>query len=1086
MARSRLFSRWLLVAFIMVIASTLALQPVFAISLPANFTETLVASGISNPTAFAFTPDGRLFVLQQNGQVRIITNPGTSPTLLAASALSLTVDPSGERGLLGIAFDPNFTTNRYVYLYYTVPGSPARNRISRFTETAALSNMLGSEVVLVNLDNLSGATNHNGGAMHFGTDGLLYVAVGENANASYAQSLANRHGKILRYDTTAYITNPANLIPSSNSMAITGLGTPTGDNRAIIMAGLRNPYTFDFHRTNGTMYINDVGAGTWEEINLGLTGRNFGWPTTEGEFTASSFPNFTNPLYAYPHNSGLPAPTGCAITGGTFYDPITNKFPAEYVNDYFFADYCSSWIYRYDTASDTVVSFATGLSTGAPVDLEVATNGDLYYLARNDGGRVRRISYSGATPSITQQPVNQSVSVGNMASFSCGASGATPLSFQWQRNNTNITGATSPTYAFTTVIADNNATYRCVVTNAFGNATSNNATLTVLENQPPVPTITSPINDDTYDGGQLFTFSGTATDSEDGSLPASAFSWKIDFHHDVHTHPKLLPTSGITSGDFTIDTEGHTDTNVWYRVTLTVTDSDGASQSTYVDIFPNIVQLTVTANIVGAAGTVDGQPVTFPHTFSSVVGIVRSIGVATPQTISTTIYTFSSWSDVGTSTHNITTPGTNTTYTATLTSAGTPLPTSTATATQTATRTLTRTNTLQPAQIIVSITSFNITEGGISVTYNVRLNRTPAVGEQVVITPTFNTSQLSYNPLQRTLDTSNYSAGRNFTVTAVNDTVFEPTTFITVTHRSTSNSPASAFNNLNGPSISVQVFDNDVAAIATATRTQTPTATRTNTATATRTNTPIATATRTQTPTATRTNTATATRTNTPIVTATHTQTATESSQCGGNGQPPCPVTSTPTATPTTTPTATRTNTQASLPSILINVSSITLSENGGTVTYIIRLSRAPAANEQVTIATQVTVNGQVVLSPTSRILGASNYSSGRTIIVSAVNDTLVEGVHSLAITHRSTSNQAGSQYNNLTGSMIPVTINDNDTAPMSTATATMTVTASSTATATPTATATSTAMATATRTTTATRTPTPLPACGGENLPPC
>ena len=132
----------------------------------------------------AVSPDGRIFVCQQGGKLRVIKNG----VLLATAFVTLTVDSNGERGLLGVAFDPNFVTNQYVYVYYTVPGATAHNRLSRFTANGDVA-VAGSELILLELNNLSSATNHNGGALHFGLDGKIYIAVGENANPANAQTL---------------------------------------------------------------------------------------------------------------------------------------------------------------------------------------------------------------------------------------------------------------------------------------------------------------------------------------------------------------------------------------------------------------------------------------------------------------------------------------------------------------------------------------------------------------------------------------------------------------------------------------------------------------------------------------------------------------------------------------------------------------------------------------------------------------------------------------------------------------------------------------------------------------------------------
>src|SRR5687767_2129522 len=162
---------------ILLLCSALALHvTLIAATIPAGFTETLVASGLSSPTAMQFAPDGRLFVCEQGGRLRVITSAGV---LLTTPFLTLSVNSAGERGLLGVAFDPSFSTNPYVYVYYTVPDTqttpavPAHNRISRFTANGNVA-VAGSEVVLLELDNLSTATNHNGGALAFGADGKLY------------------------------------------------------------------------------------------------------------------------------------------------------------------------------------------------------------------------------------------------------------------------------------------------------------------------------------------------------------------------------------------------------------------------------------------------------------------------------------------------------------------------------------------------------------------------------------------------------------------------------------------------------------------------------------------------------------------------------------------------------------------------------------------------------------------------------------------------------------------------------------------------------------------------------------------------
>ena len=291
---------------VLVAAALLPPLPAAAATLPTGFTETRIATGISNPTAMAIAPDGRLFVAQQGGQLRVIKDGA----LLATPFVTLTVNSSGERGLLGVAFDPDFATNQRVYVYYTATTPNIHNRVSRFTANGDVA-QAGSEVVLLDLNPLSSATNHNGGAMHFGPDGKLYIAVGENANGANSQTLANLLGKMLRI-------NADGTIPTDNPF----YNQATGNNRAIWALGLRNPFTFAFQPGTGRMFINDVGQNTWEEINDGLAGANYGWPQTEGPTTT---PGHTSPLFSYGHGTGTTV--GCAITGGAFYNPGTGSSP---------------------------------------------------------------------------------------------------------------------------------------------------------------------------------------------------------------------------------------------------------------------------------------------------------------------------------------------------------------------------------------------------------------------------------------------------------------------------------------------------------------------------------------------------------------------------------------------------------------------------------------------------------------------------------------------------------------------------------------------------------------------------------------
>ncbi len=333
-----------------------------------------MATNLANATAMEFAPDGRLFVCEQDGALRIVEQGRLLPTPF----VRLQVDSAGERGLLGVALDPGFASNQYVYVYYTAVSPTVHNRVSRFTAAGNIADPT-SEQVLLELEPLT-STSHNGGAIHFGPDGALYVAVGENSGPANSQSLENRLGKILRIRSDGSI-------PADNPF----FHQATGANRAIWALGLRNPFTFAFDQLTGQMLINDVGEGLFEEVNRGVAGGNYGWPACEGR-CLSPTGEFLDPIFQYGHD------TGAAITGGAFYRPDVSQFPAGFAGQYFFADVARGWIRSLDLTTGQVTVFATDLA--GPVDLKVSREGMLYYLSRGDGSSVRRISYLAGEPRL--------------------------------------------------------------------------------------------------------------------------------------------------------------------------------------------------------------------------------------------------------------------------------------------------------------------------------------------------------------------------------------------------------------------------------------------------------------------------------------------------------------------------------------------------------------------------------------------------------------------------------------------------------------------------------------------------------------
>ena len=626
--------------------------PATANTLEPGFVETLVASSpqFRAPDAMKFSPDGRLFVLEQNrGAVRIVKNG----VMLATPLIVVPVQTGGSRGLLGIAFHPNFTTNGFFYLTYTTnEGGYVHNRLSRFTAVGDTADP-ASEVVLMDLGDLQDKTMHYGGDINFGPDGKLYMSVGDRLLLSAAQRLDNTWGKMLRL-------NPDGSIPTTNPF----YSVTTGANRAIWALGLRNPFKFTFD-DSGRMLINDVGGAVWEEVNVGAPGANYGWPDAEGP---SSDPRFTDPIYAYNHVTG--DPTGCAIMGGDVYEPAVPRLPASFVGRYLFPDLCQGWLKAFDLDASPVTNLPilTGLTD--PVDLKVGPDGAIYVVQRqyngSFGGALYRIDYvSNVQLQIVQQPEDATAPIGGDATFSVIASGAPPLTYQWRRNGTNISGATSSVLHVSNVQpADSGAIFTVRVRDATGTILSDPATLTVTSNHRPEATIDTPVDGTTYAAGEEISFSGHGFDIEDGALAPSALTWELVFHHNTHTHPFIDPFTG-SGGSFVVPRDLETDADVFVRIHLTATDSQGDTHEVTRDVLPRTSTITLATSPPGLGLTLDAQPVSTPLSVLGVEGVTRLLSAPATQTVGGTTYGFQGWSDGGAAEHTITTPINDTTYTAT-------------------------------------------------------------------------------------------------------------------------------------------------------------------------------------------------------------------------------------------------------------------------------------------------------------------------------------------------------------------------------------------------------------------------------------
>jgi len=309
------------------------------------------ATGFSSPVTISRAPnDSRLFVVQQRGLIRILNSNGT---VNATPFLNLTgiVSTSGsERGLLGLAFHPNYATNGFFYVNYT-RASDGFTIIARYSVSAdpQVANTTGTTLMVINQP----AGNHNGGCIQFGPDGFLYIGMGDGGGANdisgYAQNLDLAFTPVVGNPSRIYLGKMLRINVDTNAPGL-NYGFPATNpfitqpgKEEIWARGLRNPWKFTFNRLNGDLWIGDVGQGEVEEINkiaspLPNTGLNFGWRCYEGTnaFNTSgcdAIGTMTMPLTQYTH-SGT---GGCSITGGYYYTGST--YP-NFQNKYFFADYC--------------------------------------------------------------------------------------------------------------------------------------------------------------------------------------------------------------------------------------------------------------------------------------------------------------------------------------------------------------------------------------------------------------------------------------------------------------------------------------------------------------------------------------------------------------------------------------------------------------------------------------------------------------------------------------------------------------------------------------------------------------------------
>jgi glucose/arabinose dehydrogenase/PKD repeat protein len=649
-------------------------------------------AGVTTPVGIAYEPgSGALFIVEKGDGTRWGTarvrrrDPVTGAV---TTALSLTcVDSEGERGLLGIDFDTDYlapgNATRFVYIFYTrgvdVTGpcviqglvKGGYNSIVRYQESGGV---LTNPVLLLRGPVLE-ANNHQGGTVRSAPDGTIYVSMGDNDTDAYpvpaSRNLNDLRGKMLRL-------NRDGSIPADNPFV-----GQAGVRPEIWAWGLRNPFRFSMDAHTGNAYIGDVGEANWEEIDVGIAGADYGWPCLEASQTfrnCSPPPSGdVKPIYAYGHNGQTGAIEGDSVISGPVYHG--GSFPVEYDHQYFFGDYGANWIRRAGFTATGMLKDITMFMPDATsvTDLAVSPAGCLTWVSIGGLG-IHDVCYAGGSNAQPQA-----------RSSAAPTSGLAPLPVQFDASLSTDDDQDPLTYSWnlgdgvTSTLAMPQRTYasngvRDVTLTVNDGTGATNATdaappiRIVVGNRAPTGQITVPAPGTTYSAGDTIVYAGAGTDPDDGTLPASAFAWTIVFHHADHTHPFAGPITGARSGTFTIPTDGEEATDVFYRISLTATDSGAAlgaagklTHDSFVDITPNVATFGVAANppSAGLQLEIDHVPGIAPWSIQTVAGYLRTLTAPAVQVAGGATWNFVSWSDGGAAEHMVAPPAVNTTYTAT-------------------------------------------------------------------------------------------------------------------------------------------------------------------------------------------------------------------------------------------------------------------------------------------------------------------------------------------------------------------------------------------------------------------------------------
>ena len=385
-----------------------------------------VATGLASPVFVTGARDGtrRLFLVEQAGTIRVMPADGVATVFLDIRSR---VRSGGEQGLLGLAFHPSYASNRRFFVYYTRSADGAIV-IAEYAASLTNPNTADStERVLLTIPHPT-FSNHNGGMLAFGSDGYLYIGVGDGGSGNdppnNAQNRNTLLGKLLRIDVDRQSGSLPYAIPLSNPFA----GFIDGRDE-IFAYGFRNPWRFAFDRLTNQLWVADVGQGSREEVNTPIQhGGNYGWRVFEGSSCTSNDPslcipsNYVFPVFEYGHSGGR-----CSITGGYVYRGSLNSLPD---GVYVYGDFCSGEIFTWNgTAQQLLLDTPLNISSFGEDD-----DGEIYVVALN--GMVSRVAGSGGGGTACNLEVTPSRLIVGRAGETAAISVTAPAGCSWTATST--------------------------------------------------------------------------------------------------------------------------------------------------------------------------------------------------------------------------------------------------------------------------------------------------------------------------------------------------------------------------------------------------------------------------------------------------------------------------------------------------------------------------------------------------------------------------------------------------------------------------------------------------------------------------